>query len=116
MSCLNFDWLFGKAAPQAHPPVAGISEPAGSHNALTSSWYGGDLRGAVPCAGGGYTQNKTQTIAISGEDCEVTAHKTGKATWKAYGYLKGMPIQATDDTAHAAFRRWRDLAKTMLDE
>ena len=95
MSYLTFDWLFGKSVAQAHRPVAGISEPTGLH---------------VAC-----TESKTQKITISGEDCEVTAHKTGKATWKAYGYVKGMPIQTAADTAHAAFSRWRHLAKTMLD-
>ena len=53
-----------------------------------------------------------QTITILGEDCNVTAHQTGMATWKAYGYVKGIPIQATGDNPPAAFSGWRKLART----
>ncbi len=59
---------------------------------------------------------KTQTIPISDEDCEVTAHQTGKYAWKAYGYVKGAPIHATGDTAAAAFSRWRKSARTLAGE
>jgi hypothetical protein len=108
MSHLKFDWLFGKSIPQARPPLAGISQPGGSHVAR--------IGGLCHAQDERYTENKTQKITISGEDCEVTAHKTGTANWKAYGYVKGMPVQAVGDTAQAAFSHWRDLAKTMLND
>jgi hypothetical protein len=92
MSYLNFDWLFGKKNPQAQPP------------------------GGVVCETGRETENKTQKIVIAGEDCDVTAHKTGRNSWKAYGYVKKMPVQAAGDTARAAFTHWRDLAKTLRDD
>jgi hypothetical protein len=59
---------------------------------------------------------RTQTISVSGEDCEVTAHQIGKYAWKAYGYVKGSPIHATGETAPAAFSRWRKLSKTIAGE
>lgn len=55
---------------------------------------------------------QTQTITILGEDCNVMAHQTGISTWKAYGYAKGIPIQATGDNPPAAFSGWRKLART----
>lgn len=66
-------------------------------------------RGPLPDAG-----TQVQTITIFGEDCQVTAHKLGIATWKAYGYAKETPIQATDDSAAAAFRRWQNLARISI--
>jgi hypothetical protein len=88
MSHLNLDWLFGRKNSLAQLRCAGATEA------------------------GRDAENKTQTIVIAGEDCDVAAHKTGKASWKAYGYVKKTPVQATGDTAQAAFSRWRDLATT----
>jgi len=115
MPYLKFDWLFGNSVWQANRPNGRIPEPGGSPVALRSARYVAELRADVPRAGEGYTQSKTQTIAISGEDCEVTAHKTGKSTWTAYGYVRGIPIQTDADTTHVAFSRWRAVAKTLLD-
>lgn len=59
---------------------------------------------------------RTQTISVSGEDCEVTAHQIGKYAWKAYGYVRGAPIHAMGETAPAAFSHWRKSARTIAGE
>jgi hypothetical protein len=91
MSFLTWKRLFAKPVSSVAPLNAGARGPA--H----------------------YTENQAQTVVIAGEDCEVTVHRTGKTTFTAYGYVKGLPIEADADASHLAFSRWRHLAKMMRD-
>jgi hypothetical protein len=123
MSYLNFSWLFGNrgvpehrlSASQEIPrPRTGAFDAGDSLVAFRSSGFDRQLQAAVSGDAERCGETKTQMILVAGADCEVTAHKTGKASWKAYGYVQGMPIHATGETAPAAFRQWRSVAKTML--
>lgn len=62
------------------------------------------------------SETRQHTVTVDGEETSVNVAKTGKVTWRAWGFFRNKHIEQTGGTESGALSAWKRKAEYLTND